>query len=127
VGPAVEVVDVDPGLEDLEAILAGDVFHRGVVFGEADSARAGGDVSGVTARVRRDGSEEASAEAAEVYGDLPAIVQGVARRVGEAGEHLRAGERVIAGSLTPIVWVSPGDALEVDFGPLGALRLSFTP
>ena len=30
---------------------------------------------------------------------------------------------IIAGSLTPIVFVEPGDAVEVDLGPLGALAL----
>jgi 2-keto-4-pentenoate hydratase len=31
---------------------------------------------------------------------------------------------IIAGSLTPIVFVEPGDLIEVDLGALGALRVA---
>ena len=33
-GPALELVDLDRGFDDLELILAGNVFHRGVIFGD---------------------------------------------------------------------------------------------
>jgi 2-keto-4-pentenoate hydratase len=39
------------------------------------------------------------------------------------GEELREGQVIIGGSLTPIVFVEPGDAIEVDLGRLGVLRL----
>lgn len=125
-GAAVEVVDVDRDFDDLEAILAGNIFHRAVVFGAPDEGRAGGDLTGVVAEVKVNGDQEWTAAAAHGYEDLPAIVAGVTRRLHEVGETLRAGDRVIAGSLTPIEWVSPEDEVEVDFGKLGALRLSFT-
>ncbi len=127
VGAAVEVVDVDREFDDLEAILAGNIFHRGVVFGDPDEKRAGGELTGLVAELKVNGAQEWTAAAAHGYEDLPGIVLGVARRLHEAGETLHAGDRVIAGSLTPIQWISPGDELEVDFGRLGALRLSFTP
>ncbi len=127
VGAAVEVVDVDREFDDLEAILAGNIFHRGVLFGAPDEKRAGGELTGLVAEVKVNGSQEWTAAAAHGYEDLAAIVVGVARRLHEVGETLRTGDRVIAGSLTPIEWMSPGDELEVDFGRLGALRLSFTP
>lgn len=126
VGAAVEVVDVDRELDDLEAILAGNIFHRAVLLGDPDEKRAGGTLTGLVAEVKRNGAQEWTAAAAHGYENLPAIVGGVARRLHEVGESLRAGDRVIAGSLTPIEWVSPGDELEVDFGTLGALRLTFT-
>src|SRR5207253_9330281 len=49
-GAAVELVDVDRPLDDLEAILAANIFHRGVMFGTARAERAGGALAGVTAR-----------------------------------------------------------------------------
>jgi 2-keto-4-pentenoate hydratase len=39
-GAAIELVDVDLPFEDVEAIVAGNVFHRGVVFGPPDASRA---------------------------------------------------------------------------------------
>ena len=125
-GPAVEIVDVDRDFEDLEAILAGNIFHRAVLFGAPDARRAGGDLTAIVAEVKRNGAQEWTAAAAHGYEDLGAIVSGVARRLKEAGETLRAGDRVIAGSLTPIEWVSAGDQVTVDFGKLGSLAVSFT-
>lgn len=127
VGPAVEIVDVDRDFDELEAILEGNIFHRAVIFGEPDSKRAGGDLTGLVAEVKRNGSQEWTAAAAHGYENLGAIVAGVARRLGEVGEVLHAGDRVIAGSLTPIEWVSPGDEVAVDFGRLGKLTVTFTP
>jgi 2-keto-4-pentenoate hydratase len=64
--------------------------------------------------------------AAESYGDLPETVRVVSRRLALMGESLRAGQFVIAGSLTPIVPVAAGDELRADFGPLGMLAIEFT-
>ena len=125
VGPAVEIVDVDRDFEDLEAILAGNVFHRAVLFGAPDAGRAGGDLTAVVAEVKINGAQEWTAAAAPAYEDLGAIVGGVARRLDEVGEGLRAGDRVIAGSLCPIEWVSGGDEVTVDYGRLGSLAVSF--
>lgn len=118
-GPAIEVVDVDLPLEDVEAILAGNVFHRAVLFG---AAVPGASVEGLRARLLRNGVEEA---AAVVPGDLAATVLLVARLAEAAGERLRAGDRIIAGSLTRPLPPAPGDELELELGRLGSLRLSF--
>ena len=126
VGPAVEIVDVDRDFDDLEAILAGDIFHRAVLFGAPDAGRAGGDLTAIVAEVKVNGAQEWTAAAAYAYDDLGAIITGVARRLDEVGEALRAGERVIAGSLCPIEWVSAGDEVTVDYGRLGSLAVTFT-
>jgi 2-keto-4-pentenoate hydratase len=126
VGPAVEIVDVDRDFDDLEAILAGNIFHRAVIFGAPEAGRAGGDLTAIVAELKRNGAQEWTAAAAPGYEDLGAIVSGVARRLEEVGETLRAGDRVIAGSLTPIEWVSAGDEVTVDYGKLGTVAVSFT-
>jgi 2-oxo-hept-3-ene-1,7-dioate hydratase len=41
------------------------------------------------------------------------------------GGALEPGQRIICGSVVPPVSVAPGDSLDVSFGPLGALRISF--
>jgi 2-keto-4-pentenoate hydratase len=126
IAPALELVDLDRPLDDLHAILAGNVFHRGVLLGDFDVARVGGDLDGLAVAVRRSGEDAGSVSAAESYGDLAETVRMVSRRLGLMGESLRAGQFVIAGSLTPIVPVAAGDEVRADFGPLGALTMEFT-
>lgn len=118
-GAAIEVVDIDLPFEDLEAILAGNVFHRGVVLGEPV---ANATLGGVEARLERNGSEEATADAATV-GDPAAVVGFVADFLEEHGEQVSPGEVIIAGSVTPLLFVEPGDRVRLDLGPLGALEL----
>ena len=126
IAPALELVDLDRPLDDLHAILAGNVFHRGVLLGDFDVARVGGDLDGLAVAVRRSGEDAGSVSAAESYGDLAETVRMVSRRLALMGESLRAGQFVIAGSLTPIVPVAAGDEVRADFGPLGALTMEFT-
>lgn len=125
-GPALELVDIDLAFEDLERILAGNIFHRAVMLGAASPGHAQARTGDVVARVLRNGSEEAAAPAATLIGDLPDIVCLVADMLGAFGEALLAGDRIITGSLTTIVWIQPGDRAEVDLGPLGKLAVDFT-
>jgi 2-keto-4-pentenoate hydratase len=124
-GAAIEVVDIDMPFEDLEQILARNVFQRAFMIGPAVEERAGGELDGVVARVSKDGVEQESARAAEVLGDLADTVILVADLLAELGEALQPGDVIISGSLTPIVWVEAGDRVEVDLGPLGKLEASF--
>jgi 2-oxo-3-hexenedioate decarboxylase len=125
IAPALELVDLDRPLDDLHAILAGNVFHRGVVVGDFDTGR-GIDLAGLSVSVARNGEEAGSVSAAQAYGDLAETVRFVTLRLALMGETVRAGQFVIAGSLTPIVPVAAGDDLRADFGPLGTLDLVFT-
>ena len=125
-GPAIEIVDIDLPFEDIEAILSGNVFHRAVMLGPADTGRAGGAADDVVAWVSVNGAERATAPAGAV-GDLAATVLLVADLLAELDETLLAGDVVIAGSLTPIVWVEPGDRAEVELSGLGSLSLEIAP
>ena len=125
IAPALELVDLDRPLDDLQAILAGNVFHRGLLLGAFDAARRGGDLAGLSVSVTRNGEAAGSVSAPAAYGDLPEIIRFVTLRLALMGETLRAGQLVIAGSLTPIVPVADGDRLRADFGPLGVLSLRF--
>ena len=121
-GPAIEIVDIDLPFEDVEAILAGNVFHRAVVLGPAV---AGATVEGVTARVSLRGEEVASAEAAPVVGDPADVISFVSDWLAPYGGSVSPGEVIIAGSITPPQPVAPGDSASVDLGPLGSLALRF--
>lgn len=114
--PAIEVVDVDLPFEDVEAILAGNVFHRAVAFGEP------GVLEDLSCRVARDGEEVRSASETE---DPAETVARVSAFLAEHGAELRPGERIIAGTLTPPLPVAAGDEVTVDLGALGSVGLRF--
>jgi 2-keto-4-pentenoate hydratase len=123
-GPAIEVVDLDPAITELEAILAGNVFHRGVVLGPAVEGFDAAELATITATVEKNGSVAERARFADT-GEAPAdVVVLIAERLALVGEELRQGQVIIGGSLTPIVFVQPGDSIEVDLGPLGRLALA---
>jgi 2-oxo-hept-3-ene-1,7-dioate hydratase len=122
-GPAIEVVDLDPALDGLQSILAGNVFHRGVVLGPPVEGFGPAELDALTATVKKNGSEVERARFADT-GEVPAdVVALIAERLALVGEELREGQVIIAGSLTPIVFVARGDSIEVDLGPLGSLAL----
>jgi 2-keto-4-pentenoate hydratase len=118
--PAIEVIDADLPFEDVEAILARNIFHRAVAFGDP-APRA--DLEGFACRVRRNGEEVRTAEATEDPADTVSRVAGF---LAEHGARLRPGERIIAGTLTPPLPVGPGDEVEVDLGALGGVALRFS-
>jgi 2-keto-4-pentenoate hydratase len=122
-GVAIELVDLDPGEAEPEAILAADIFQRHVLLGPVVD---GASASGVSARALKNGDEAASTpDATEATGDPIDHVLHVATVVGETGEALRAGEVVICGSVVPALDVAPGDTVEVQLDPLGSLSVSF--
>ena len=123
-GVAIELVDLDPGADDPEAILAADIFQRHVLLGPVVE---GAGAAGASARALKNGDEAASTgDATEATGDPVDLVLHVANVVGAAGETLRAGEVVICGSVVPALDVAPGDAVEVQLDPLGSLSVYFS-
>jgi 2-keto-4-pentenoate hydratase len=122
-GPAIELVDLDPDADDPEQILAADIFQRHVLLGEPVP---GATAEGASARILVGGEEAAATgDATEATGDLIDLVLHVAATVSAAGEGLRAGDVVICGSVVPALDVSAGDEVEVTVDPLGSLRVAF--
>jgi 2-oxo-hept-3-ene-1,7-dioate hydratase len=119
--PALELVDLDISFDDIEPVLAGNICHRRVVFGdEVPDA----DPWSLVATVTKDGS--LVARDGRLTEDPGTTVAFVRRFLAAHGSALEAGDRIIAGSVVPPVSVTPGDALDVSFGPLGALRIAFS-
>ncbi len=115
VGPAIELADIDLPIQadQVAGIVAGDIFHRGVVLGEMEESRAGLDITGLVARVLIDGevrSEVTDLEA--LTGPYPWIVSTVASSLAANGLRLRAGDVIITGSVIPPIPVTEGR----DFG-----------
>jgi len=122
-GAAIELVDIDRPFDDLEAIVAGNVFHRAVTFGAATPPPAGAWLGGVTAHIVRNGEQAEALDAGVAAGDLVDIVRFVADTLAACGERLCAGDRIIAGSLGRLVFVEPGDVVAADLGRLGCVTL----
>jgi 2-keto-4-pentenoate hydratase len=116
--PALEVVEFDRPLEEIEQVLGEDIFHRAVVLGPRRAIDAPG-----AARVTRNDEQVHDIDAS---GAVDGILEAVARRLGDAGEQLRPGDIVIAGALAAPVPVSPGDRVRLELDPLGAVELTFS-
>jgi 2-keto-4-pentenoate hydratase len=115
--PALEIAD-PPDLDiDIEQIIAGDIFHRGVVFGP----RVGGSDAG-TGRILVNGEERHSVRA----DDLPGAVATVAGRLQAAGEELQPGDRIITGILAPPHTPEPGDTVRLELDGVGSVELHFS-
>lgn len=127
-GPAIELVDVTFPPEDVEEILAADIFHRHVVLGEVDTGRAGARLDGMVGHVRRNGEDFATVTELEANtGRILDLVRQVADTLADVGETLRAGEVVIAGSITPPIFPEAGDReLAYDLEPLGEISVRFS-
>jgi 2-keto-4-pentenoate hydratase len=119
---AIELADLDPPPQDVQAILAGNIFHRHVVLGPVHDDRSTGE--GIGARVLVDGEQAAATDdPAALTGEIVEVVRVTAQTLAECGERLRAGEVVITGSTLPPHPVGPGQHIEVELGPLGGLSL----
>ena len=125
-GPAIELADVDHPSDHVEGTLARNIYQRHVILGACNVKHAGGNLSGLNARVFRNGTEMAGTSDLEALtGELIANVSHVANLLAHFGEILRAGEIIIAGSITPPLWVQPGETLGFHLEPLNAISVNF--
>ena len=126
--PAIELADFDPPPTpgNLDAVLAGDIYHRHVLL--CGNTRAGAGTDGLTSRVIRRGKEAAATTDPEALtGKLVDIVGHVANVLDACGERLCAGEVIITGSITPPVMIDPdetGFAHALD--PIGKVEVNFS-
>ena len=102
--PALEIADPPDLDQDVETILAGNIFHRAVAFGprvetDAPGAAASSSTARSSTRWRR----------ATPAGHLEDMVEAVGRRLSAVDEELRAGVRIITGILAPPHAAHPGD------------------
>ena len=96
-GPAFEIADVTFPPDDVEAILANDIYQRYIILGEVDNSRAGGNVDGLRARITHAGKVAETDDPEANTGDLVDLVRHTADTLALFGKTLRAGEIIIAG------------------------------
>jgi 2-oxo-hept-3-ene-1,7-dioate hydratase len=119
IGPALELVDLDMPVADIEPVLGANICQRGVVFGVEVP---GVDPWKVAVAVTKGGAVVAEGRPVEDPSETVGFVRSF---LADHGATLEAGHRIIAGSMVAPVAVEPGDELEVDFGPLGTLGVRF--
>jgi len=117
--PALELVDLDISFDDIEPVLAGNICHRGVIFGDEVP---GVDPWAMVAAVTKGGEVVAEGRLTEEPATTAAFVR---RYLASHGAELREDDRIIAGSVVAPVAVAPGDEVSVSFGPLGGLSVRF--
>ena len=119
--PALELADPPDLEQDVETILAGNIFHRAVAFGpHAESATPG------AARILVNGEEQHAIAAEAAGARLEEMVGVVAERLAATGERLAPGDRIITGVLAPPYPAQPGDTVRLELSELGAVELRFT-
>jgi 2-keto-4-pentenoate hydratase len=127
-GPAIELADVDGPMEDVQATLACDIFQRYVILGPRDIMRSGARLDGLKGRVTRSGNDvPVPADLETNIGEVVNIVRHVADVAGAVGGGLRAGQFIICGSLTPPMFLDPGER-GIDFAlePIGGVSVRFS-
>ncbi|MBI2715007.1 MAG: hypothetical protein HYX37_11230 [Rhizobiales bacterium] len=126
--PAIELADLDPvpAVDNLDAVLAGDIFQRHVLL--CGNMRAGGATSGLTSRLIRRGAEaNRTTDPEALTGKLTDIVAHVANTLAAFGEKLAAGDVIITGSITPPLLLEPDEtALTHALDPIGEVSVSFS-
>ena len=126
--PAIELADLDPvpTVDNLDAVLAGDIFQRHVLL--CGNTRAGGSVAGLTSRLIRRGAEASRTSDPEALtGKLTDIVAHVANTLAAFGEKLAAGDVIITGSITPPLMLEPDETeLTHALDPIGEVSVHFT-
>jgi 2-keto-4-pentenoate hydratase len=128
IGPAIELADLNPPPDDVEVALAGNIFHRHVILGASDTARAGAKLDGISGHVFRRGALAAKQDDVEqLIGEMIGIVMHVAGTLAAYGEKLRAGDVIITGSIIPPPFIEP-DETEFAYAlePIGGLSVRFT-
>ena len=115
--PALEITE-PPDLDiEIEQILAGNIFHRAVVFGPRVETTDPG-----SGRILVNDEEQ---HAVKPEG-LERMVDAVAARLEAAGEELRPGERIITGVLAPPHEAQEGDTVRLELDELGGVELRFS-
>jgi len=126
--PAIELADLDPvpTIDNLDAVLEGDIFQRHVVL--CGNTRASAATSGLTSRVFRRGKEaNVTADPEALTGKLPDIVAHVASTLAAFGEKLAAGDVIITGSITPPLMIEPDETELVHaLEPIGEVSIRFS-
>jgi 2-keto-4-pentenoate hydratase len=113
---AIELADVDRAPDDVEEVVAGNIFHRHVLLGPVVPERP----DPLSFVLTRDGVEAASTSEPEALtGELGFVLASMAETLACCGAGLCAGDVVITGSVVPPITVANGSSWVVEADGLG--------
>lgn len=126
--PAIEIVEnryADFKAVGVPTLIADQVFHAAAVIG-ADAAFDPRALDQLHGTISHDGAALGSGPATALLGHPLAVLQWLADSgAAHAFGGLKAGQVVLCGSVTPPFWLERGGTIGVEFGPLGAVSVSF--
>jgi 2-oxo-hept-3-ene-1,7-dioate hydratase len=133
VTPAVEIIDArieqfdrhSKAPRKVQDTISDNAANAGIVLGSTRANPLGLNLPWCGAILRQNTVVEETGLAAGVQGHPAIGIAWLANKLAPWGEHLEAGQIVLAGSFTRPVVAKPGDAFEADYGPLGCLRFRF--
>jgi 2-oxopent-4-enoate/cis-2-oxohex-4-enoate hydratase len=123
ISPAIELADADRPPTEIEAVLAGDIYHRAVVLDRG--AAPTGLAHPIAARIERDGEEYATTADAEAeVGRIEELAAWAVEYLRHFGIETAAGEVVISGSVVPLLDIAAAQHLRHELDGIGALEVS---
>ncbi|KQQ93171.1 2-oxo-hepta-3-ene-1,7-dioate hydratase [Leifsonia sp. Leaf325] len=125
--PALEILNSHIELDGRTIVdtISDNAAYGGMVLGEVHKRPDEIDLRWVPALLYRNGEITETGVAAGVL-DHPATgVAWLANKFHQHGSRLEAGEIILAGSFTRPLWVSRGDVVLCDYGPMGSITCHF--
>jgi len=125
--PALEILDSHIELEGRTIVdtIADNAAYGGLVLGGSPTAPGAVDLRWISALLYRNQTIEETGVAAGVLNHPAAGVAWLANKLHQHDTRLEAGELILAGSFTRPVWVSRGDSVLGDYGPMGTISCRF--
>lgn len=133
VAPALEILDTRIVRRDAATgqarrlcdTVSDNAANAGIVLGAARHVPSDVDLRWVGAIVKADGAVAATGLGAAVLDDPVAGLVWLARRMGQYGQRIEAGQVVLSGSFIGPIECPPGTRIGADFGGFGAVAIRF--
>lgn len=127
VTPALEILNSHIELEGRTIVdtIADNAAYGGLVLGGCPTPPGEVDLRWIAALLYRNETIEETGVAAGVLNHPATGVAWLANKLHQHGARLEAGETVLAGSFTRPMWVSRGDSVLGDYGPMGTISCRF--
>lgn len=122
---AAELIDINGRVDDVAAVIGGNIFHRGLALSRYCVDHQLFDPATMLI-ASRNNRPVWRLPAMALLPAFATIAQFVAKALRASGERLRAGQFILSGVLTPLpIWVQPGDQVDISLGEENRLRLGF--
>ena len=133
VAPSLEILDTRILRADPETGTTRNVYdtisdnaaNAGIVLGKERHAVEAHDLRWTGAIVLRNGEVEETGLGAGVLNDPVEGIVWLARRMGQYGQRIEAGQVILSGSFIRPVECPPGTSVSADFGPFGSVDIHF--